>query len=228
MNKEEYDLLVDGCYGELQKDVIELNKKATEHLNIGCMVKDKKNRLFLIKAISYDSYWQTYGPPEVTIDAVRYSPNRVNISTWRLSFWEIQIADDIDIENARKIMNAKICRNLKNKRDTEPLYKMTVNLRSRTCIAFKSNGWKKGSPTKELLGIDFPIAKKHIERQFKKGMSWDNYGDWHIDHVIPLAIAKCEKELMDLCHYSNLQPLWKTENLQKGKKIVPTQTKLTV
>ena len=47
-------------------------------------------------------------------------------------------------------------------------------------------------------------------------MSWDNYGEWHIDHIKPLALANTEKETYELCHYTNLQPLWAIENLQKG------------
>mgnify|MGYP002132731409 FL=1 len=51
-------------------------------------------------------------------------------------------------------------------------------------------------------------------------MTWDNYGDWHIDHIIPLNSAQTEEDLYKLCHYSNLQPLWALDNLKKGSKYV--------
>ena len=51
-------------------------------------------------------------------------------------------------------------------------------------------------------------------------MSWDNHGEWHIDHIIPLSSAKDEYEFFKLCHYTNLQPLWANENYKKGKKII--------
>ena len=51
-------------------------------------------------------------------------------------------------------------------------------------------------------------------------MNWDNHGEWHIDHKIPLSSAKTEKELIGLCHYTNLQPLWALDNLKKGNKIL--------
>jgi hypothetical protein len=51
-------------------------------------------------------------------------------------------------------------------------------------------------------------------------MSWDNYGSWHIDHIIPLSSAKNIEEISKLCHYSNLQPLWASNNLSKGNKII--------
>lgn len=51
-------------------------------------------------------------------------------------------------------------------------------------------------------------------------MSWENHGEWHIDHIIPLSSAKNEEEIYKLNHYTNLQPLWKEENLSKGDKIL--------
>ena len=54
--------------------------------------------------------------------------------------------------------------------------------------------------------------KKYIKAMFYdnadgRHMTWENYGEWHIDHKIPLASAKTESELISLCHYTNLQPL---------------------
>ena len=51
-------------------------------------------------------------------------------------------------------------------------------------------------------------------------MKWDNHGKWHIDHIIPLSSAETEEEVYNLCHYTNLQPLWGEDNLKKGKKII--------
>ncbi len=47
-------------------------------------------------------------------------------------------------------------------------------------------------------------------------MSWDKYGQWEVDHIVPLSAAKSLDELVRLCHFTNLQPLWKRENLAKG------------
>jgi hypothetical protein len=51
-------------------------------------------------------------------------------------------------------------------------------------------------------------------------MCWENHGQfgWHIDHKIPLNSAKTEDEIYKLCHYTNLQPLWWKDNLEKRKK----------
>lgn len=116
----------------------------------------------------------------------------------------------------------------RERRKTDPLFKMNRNLRKRTWEAFKNKGYKKTSKTQEMLGVDWEIAKQHIERQFTKGMNWDNQGEWHIDHIIPLASANNKEELMKLCHYTNLQPLWAKDNLSKSDKIIEQQIKFRI
>ena len=75
--------------------------------------------------------------------------------------------------------------------------------------------------TLDMLGCSIDFLKQYISNKFEKNMSWDNYGlyGWHIDHIIPLSSAKNKEELEKLCHYSNLQPLWAKDNLQKSNKI---------
>lgn len=66
------------------------------------------------------------------------------------------------------------------------------------------------------LGCTRSELYAHIERQFRKGMCWSKYRQWEVDHIIPLSAAKSAAELVRLCHYTNLQPLWKQENISKG------------
>ena len=108
-----------------------------------------------------------------------------------------------------------------DRKKSDPLYKMTKNLRCRTRAAFKASRWHKNSSNIDMLGCSFNEAFKHIESQFTEGMSWKNHGvrGWHIDHIIPLCSANTEEELVSLCHYTNLQPLWAKDNLIKGGKI---------
>jgi hypothetical protein len=70
------------------------------------------------------------------------------------------------------------------------------------------------------LGIDYDELKIYFESLFTEGMSWDNIGIWHIDHIIPLSTAKTEEDVIRLCHYTNLQPLWGEDNIKKGDKIL--------
>ena len=93
------------------------------------------------------------------------------------------------------------------------------SLRNRIYQAFKYRNMKKNTSTTKLLGCTFEVAKKHIEMQFTKGMNWDNYGEWHIDHIKPLAIAENKQEMETLFNYKNLQPLWAKDNLIKGCRV---------
>lgn len=115
---------------------------------------------------------------------------------------------------------------IRERRKVDPLFKMSSNLRTRTSQAFKNKGYSKNTKTQEMLGVDWEVCKAHIERQFTKGMKWSNHGEWHIDHIIPLASAKTEEGLKKLCHYSNLQPLWADDNLIKSDKLIGQQNKL--
>jgi hypothetical protein len=77
------------------------------------------------------------------------------------------------------------------------------------------------SPTAErLVGCSISQLKKHFEEQFKEGMSWENYGKWHVDHIVPCIRfdTSTEDGLLQAFHYTNLQPLWDHENREKGTK----------
>lgn len=105
------------------------------------------------------------------------------------------------------------------KRKTDPLYSAAHKARSMLHTALKRKGIKKGEPTSTILGCSFSDLKKHLESKFSDGMSWEAKGEWHIDHIIPLASAKTPEDVIKLNHYSNLQPLWAKENLRKGAKM---------
>lgn len=79
---------------------------------------------------------------------------------------------------------------------------------------------KTGSAIKNL-GCTTSELVAHLEKQFSVNMMWDNYGQWHIDHIKPLSSfdLTVPKQLAEACHYSNLQPLWGSENISKGKKL---------
>ena len=72
-----------------------------------------------------------------------------------------------------------------------------------------------------ILGIETPQKyKEFLSAKFTEGMSWDNYGEWEIDHIEPLSKASTEQELIKLFHHTNTRPLWKKDNRPKwdGKK----------
>ena len=99
-----------------------------------------------------------------------------------------------------------------------PLERLKRRVRARTYGAIKKQGWRKKTKTYEVLKCEWSELKMHIENQFDKDMSWENMGEWDIDHRIPLASAKNEFELIALGHYLNLQPMWSSENSSKQDK----------
>ena len=89
-------------------------------------------------------------------------------------------------------------------------------LRSRLYDAL--NGNRKNASAIQNLGCSLEELKLFLENQFLPGMSWDNSGEWHIDHIIPLSAFDLtdKEECKKACHYTNLQPLWAEDNLKKG------------
>lgn len=94
-------------------------------------------------------------------------------------------------------------------------------LEERPDVRIKRNLRKKLGRNKELLGCSYSEFLKYLESKFKEGMSWNNYGKWHIDHIIPISIFNLtKKDQQEICfHYTNLQPLWAKENYAKRNKI---------
>ena len=92
--------------------------------------------------------------------------------------------------------------------------KMTVILRTRfkRCVI---NGT--GRQIRELVGCSVEEVRAHLEAQFSPGMTWDNYGDWHVDHIRPCASFENPAD-PECWHFSNLQPLWAEDNLRKSDK----------
>jgi hypothetical protein len=74
--------------------------------------------------------------------------------------------------------------------------------------------------TMELTGCSLEELTQYIESKFITGMSWENYGEWHIDHIRPCASFNLEdiEEQKKCFHWSNLQPLWAKDNLRKGSR----------
>jgi hypothetical protein len=89
-------------------------------------------------------------------------------------------------------------------------------IRNRTRSAFRRIKKNKPTKTEKLLGCNWLTAKKHIESFFNNDLNWDNFHEWHIDHIIPLCSANNIDELIPLCRYNNLQPLIAKDNLIKG------------
>ena len=106
----------------------------------------------------------------------------------------------------------------KNRKKIDINYKLVHALRRRLNNALK-NKQKIGSAVSDL-GCSVDCLKLHLEKQFVSEMTWDNYGKWHIDHIIPLSLFNLQdkNDFLKANHYSNLQPMWAKDNIIKGNK----------
>lgn len=99
-------------------------------------------------------------------------------------------------------------------------YRIGKNIRKRIWAALR--GIAKTAATQTLLGCSVSFLKRHIENQFQPGMTWENYSylGWHIDHIKPCAKFDLTDpaQQRECFHYTNLQPLWATDNFTKNSK----------
>ena len=107
-----------------------------------------------------------------------------------------------------------------------PNKRIRRSLRATIRSAVLRQGVVKKHSTLQLIGCDIEFLRKHLESNFHKDerILWKTYGrkGWHIDHILPCAsfdLTKIEEQFKCF-HWSNLQPLWGTENCRKGKKII--------
>lgn len=112
---------------------------------------------------------------------------------------------------------------LKYKKELHNPTLRTANLlRHRVRMALKAQNVLKTNKVLELLGVqNMHQVRNYLEKQFQPGMSWQNHGEWHIDHKVPVTSFNLSKlqEQKKAFHYTNLQPLWAKDNLSKGAKL---------
>ncbi len=150
-----------------------------------------------------------------------YDKNKENIQKYKKEYW---INNKIKLSKQKKIYNKENKRktNLRNKkrRKKDIHFRLLVNLRNR--INKVLNGNDKSLSTMMLIGCEIDYLIFHLQEQFTYGMSWDNYGDWHIDHKLPCVSFDLSKpsEQQKCFNYTNLQPLWAKDNIRKGNKIL--------
>lgn len=149
-----------------------------------------------------------------------YQENKDKISTYNKEYKQRE-KEAISEYNKNYRSNHKKEANLRkaNRKLVDPMFKLTENLRSRTSKLITKNNFNKSQRFVSYLGCTIPEFKKHIEAKFKENMSWFNYGEWHVDHIIPLDTAHTEEDIFRLNHYTNLQPLWAFDNIKKSNKL---------
>ena len=110
----------------------------------------------------------------------------------------------------------------RKRRAEDPKYRLGIRTRTSVWQLLKERNINKTNKTFELLGYTIEELMNHLETQFTSGMTWDNYGEWHVDHIKPMAsfeFTSTDDEGFKECwSLNNLQPLWGKDNLSKGTR----------
>lgn len=147
---------------------------------------------------------------------------------------KIRMRDKIYRQKTKDKRNAINRVRLQNKRKNDLLFKLKTNISNyiRDCLKSK----KMGRSYKQFISYEIIDLIKHLESKFTSGMTWENYGEWHIDHIIPVSSFDFnnETEIITCWSLENLQPLWATTeiamsygedetyigNIEKGNKVL--------
>lgn len=125
------------------------------------------------------------------------------------------------LENNKDLIN-KYKREYHQERvKTDPLYKFEKQIRGAISSSFKRKKYIKNNHTYEIIGLNSDEFIDYLKETFKDnyGYEWDGKEKVHIDHIIPLATATTEQEILKLCYYTNLQLLKAKDNLDKSDKL---------
>lgn len=183
-------------------------------------VKKNKHRM---KAAQERYLSQPWAQEKVRLDRKAYR-GRPEIKQRDAKLYQEWYKKNGDAKNARNRSpekNARRRQRFSERFHGDIQFRIVKNLRTRLFQAIRNNR-KAGSAVRDL-GCSIAYLKSHLEQQFTRGMSWNNWGPvWHIDHIKPLArfdLTKPEQVQM-ACHYTNLRPLLSKENISKSAKII--------
>lgn len=207
--------IADQQYNERNKEYIatkkrEYNERNKEHLAEIKKLYSQKHSEYLRE---YKKQW--------------HEKNREAIALKKKEYYEK--TKDIAIARSRKhyrdnkeLISVKKREYEKKRKDSDPIFRATCNLRNRLYKACRALSINKQFKTMDSLGLTSDEFKIYIESLFTEGMTWDNYGlghdKWSLDHIKPLCMATTEEDLFALNHHTNLQPMWWFDNLIKAGK----------
>ncbi len=194
-------------------DLFYKNKKASDGhhhyckkcLRISCQETRQRNKS---KARKQRKNWKLKNPDKVTAINKKYRDNNREKVRTAQRLWSKNNPEKEREKQAKK----RLC----------PKFRMMASIRSSVCHCLQ--GTKNGRRWEVLVGYTLNQLKTHIEELFVGGMNWSNYGEWHIDHIIPVSFFKFrttdDVEFKMCWRLKNLQPLWAKDNLRKGNKIL--------
>lgn len=143
---------------------------------------------------------------------LRAKGKKVEISEYQKQYREIN----------RDILNEKRADYQRERAKTDIQFRLSRYLRTGLYLAIQRQTGERKKPEQGSgvrdLGCTLEEFKVYIAKKFKDDMSWDNYGEWHLDHIRPVSRFDLldPAQRKEAFHYSNYQPLWANENLAKS------------
>ena len=169
----------------------------------------------------HDAYIKKYraeNKERIAVSVKAYSEkNSDKIAGYLASYYDKNRDSILEMQKERKEDIAQVRKVYKKRRMREdPVYAMAHRLGVLMRNALKHNGYLKSMKTLEALGCTAVQFKEHLEKQFLKGMTWDNRALWQLDHINPISSAKTEKDVYTLSHMTNIRPMWSKKNMVKS------------
>jgi hypothetical protein len=188
-----------------------------------CSKKCAKRAEYVRNRESYRKYKQTeqYKQKKRVMDKEYRNKNKEQMAIYSKEWREKNKSRKIEMDKQYRLKNKeKINRQRTEKYYADTDFRIAHSLRNRIRLALQKS--QKRGNTIQLLGCSIQEFKDHLESLFTEGMSFDNYGKWHIDHILPCsAFDLRNSEEQEICfHFTNLQPLWENDNLSKSDKII--------
>ena len=154
-----------------------------------------------IKRLLYEKKYRKKNIDKIRVkNAIYRLKNKESIASYRKNYYE-------ETNEPQKI---------RFRYTNDNLFRLANKTRALIGFSLRRKKYAKKTKTYKILGCTYEDYSKHLESMFKEGMNWSNMDKWEIDHIIPLACANNEKELIQLNHYKNTQPLWKNDNRSKS------------
>ena len=152
---------------------------------------------------SYNKIWEANNREKRNADKNKRYPK------YRLHYKEYRLKNRVRLNSYQRFL---LCESIN--------YRISSRLRTRVWSAVKNQSSNKSNHSADLLGCNMEEFKNYLESKFSEGMTWNNYGMWHIDHIKACATfdLSLPSEQIKCFHYTNLQPLWRMDNFIKGKR----------
>ncbi len=226
------------CYKEYQRLYRLNHKEKMKEYNDNYYQENKQEIIEGVKTYYFENrdkiaeyktlYWEENREELTKKNKDYYQNNKERLGSQNKAYNQKHRKELNEKRNKRNKKN-KIHLKLKERREKDPVFRISQNIRTYIRNSFKYKGLKKSTKTEIILGCSFKDFKSHIESQFECWMTWENYGKyngdlnygWDIDHIIPISIAQTEEEVLKLNHFTNLRPLCSYTNRHiKSDKIV--------